>query len=205
GRRGTPWEGHPKNLMASRLFPLLKNDPPAAQISFVAAVAMADTVRAVCPGLLPELKWPNDVLIGDAKVCGLLAELIPVEGGEQLVCLGVGLNIARAPKIAGKLTTCLAHEIDGRPPERIEVLEVFEAKFHNFLLKWRADGFLPIAIAWRARAYGIGRKARVVGAGEDVSGVVDGIDEDGGLRLINQSTIVVARAGSLIFEDNVIQ
>lgn len=205
GRRGGVWQSGAGDLMATRLFALVSADPPPAQLSFVAAVALAETLRALAPGIRPQLKWPNDVLIDGAKVCGLLAELlVPAAGGPPSaatqVCLGVGLNIATAPTVPGRRTTRLADHVAGTPPSPDAALAVFETAFAARLSQWRREGFPPIRDDWARDGYGIGRSARVVGAGEEIAGVIAGLAPDGGLRLAQRGRIVVVRAGSLLVD-----
>lgn len=89
GRLGRTWVSPPR---AGLTFSALLSVPPSPWVPLLAGVAVATAVRDVC-GVEPRLKWPNDVLIGDAKVCGLLAEVATVAGEPSRVVLGVGLNV----------------------------------------------------------------------------------------------------------------
>ena len=199
GRRGDGWESTRGNLHATRLFPLLPADPPASELSFVAAIAIAEAIEALAQTSTPQLKWPNDVYIDDAKICGLLPELIARASGRQYVALGVGLNIAVAPCLADRKTTRLAKFLPGPVPTPEDVLDIVEGRFDRWLAEWRRDGFAPIAAAWTERAYGLGRMGWVVDAGPTISGVIEGLATDGALCLNDGGRIVMARAGSLRF------
>ena len=95
GRRGRTWVSEPGNLYASLL--LTDPAPPerAAQLAFVAALAVHDAIAATAPALASELafKWPNDVLLGGAKLAGILIE---AEGAPLVVAIGIGVKIGRA-------------------------------------------------------------------------------------------------------------
>ena len=73
GRHGRTWVSEPGNLYVTCLFQTAASSSAAAQISFVAAIAVHELVSGLLPKAGFFLKWPNDVLMGDAKFCGLLA------------------------------------------------------------------------------------------------------------------------------------
>ena len=96
GRLGRSWVSEPGNLYATFLFSIAEGPHAAAQVSFVAALAVHDTVVALRPGLSPAIKWPNDVLIDGAKFCGVLPEV--VGANPTRIAIGCGVNIAHAPE-----------------------------------------------------------------------------------------------------------
>ncbi len=200
GRRGDAWQAGVGDLMATRLFVLEGTDPPAAQISFVAAVAVGEAIVRLAPGAGVGLKWPNDVLVGGAKICGLLPELVTRDGAPPALCLGVGVNIVSAPDLPDRAAARLADIVDGPPPAPEAALEAIEDAFAARLGQWRREGFESIRRAWSAAAFGVGRPARIVGAGDEIRGVVEGLEPDGALRLRDGGRIVLARAGSLRFD-----
>ncbi len=110
---GRNWISQPGNLYATFLFSISGGPEVAAQISFVAALAVHDMVTALLPSLSPRIKWPNDVLIGGAKFCGVLAEVV----GQQptRIAIGCGVNVAHAPAGTPYPVTCLAAAISPRP------------------------------------------------------------------------------------------
>ena len=97
GRRGSPWVSPPGNLYATLLLTEPSAPEQAPQLSFVAALALHDAVAACAPKLGPALKvkWPNDLLVGPAKLAGILIE------GESdpvfTVAIGIGVNCATHP------------------------------------------------------------------------------------------------------------
>ena len=96
GRLGRAWVSEPGNLYATFLFPTAAEQQAAAQVSFVAALAVHDMVTELRPGLSPRIKWPNDVLVGGAKFCGVLAEV--VGSSPTRIAIGCGVNVAHAPQ-----------------------------------------------------------------------------------------------------------
>src|SRR5882672_7612875 len=99
GRRGRAWVSEPGNLYATLL--LTDPAPPAraAQLSFVAALAVHDAIAQLAPSLAPRLalKWPNDVLCDGRKAAGILIE---AEGAHPLiVAVGIGVNCRHHPEV----------------------------------------------------------------------------------------------------------
>ncbi|MDX1949454.1 MAG: biotin--[acetyl-CoA-carboxylase] ligase [Rickettsiales bacterium] len=101
GRYEREWISEEGNLFASFIFDVSKENSPQ-NFSYFFALAIAKLLENL--GLLPVIKWPNDVLIDDKKICGILLE----KQGDFLIC-GVGLNIKSSPQyLIDRKTTCLA-------------------------------------------------------------------------------------------------
>jgi BirA family biotin operon repressor/biotin-[acetyl-CoA-carboxylase] ligase len=177
GRLARPWFSPPGNLYMSVLLRL--GLPPArvAELSFVAAVAVAETVA----GLLPRrggivVKWPNDVLVDGGKIAGIL-----VENAEDATVLGIGLNVLQAPATAAYQTATLVGcggiaSVDGARDLLLHELE-------RLLTHWLDQGFAPIREAWLARGHPPGTRLRVTVRGQVIEGAFVGLDTDGALLL----------------------
>lgn len=181
GRQGRVWQSPPGNLYASLV---LRPDGPAAratQLSFVTALALADTVAVLLPpGAGISLKWPNDVLVGGRKISGILLEAGPDGGRGRWIVAGAGLNIASHPDIAGRAATSLAAE--GAAGVTVAAaLEAFAAHFLEWLDEWEANGFDPVRTAWKRRAHGVGDPLEVRLPGETLHGRFTDLDRDGAL------------------------
>src|SRR5271165_702081 len=102
GRLSRRWLSPPGNLYLSII--LRPDVPPArvAEIGFVAALAVADAVDALVPRhVRAALKWPNDVLVNDGKIAGIL-----MEQADDTVILGIGLDVLQAPSgVSHKVST----------------------------------------------------------------------------------------------------
>ncbi|HWW27141.1 MAG TPA: biotin--[acetyl-CoA-carboxylase] ligase, partial [Caulobacter sp.] len=182
GRRGRAWETGTGNLAATLLFETDKPPGEAAQVTFVAALAVADLLGAyVSPGLV-SLKWPNDPLLGGLKVSGVLVESGARPSGGLWIAVGVGVNLARKPidseRPATALTTYLV-----TPPTPEEAIEVLAAAFSRWEDVWLRLGFPAIADAWTARAHGLGQPCVARLGTETWEGIAEGLDGDGALRL----------------------
>jgi BirA family transcriptional regulator, biotin operon repressor / biotin---[acetyl-CoA-carboxylase] ligase len=177
GRLAHTWFSPPGNLYLSVL---LRTGQPASrctELSFLAALAVADTVEALLPRQIrARLKWPNDVLVGGAKIAGIL-----LEQADEATIMGVGLNVLEAPSnTAYKTTTIVANGgIASVDSARDILLERIEAH----LSVWQENGFVTIREQWLERSYPVGAAIRATSGGQPVAGLFAGLDPDGALLL----------------------
>ncbi|MGE5564775.1 MAG: biotin--[acetyl-CoA-carboxylase] ligase [Parcubacteria group bacterium] len=183
GRRGRAWETGEGNLAATLLFTTSKPPAEAAQVSFVAALAVADLASAYVPASLVSLKWPNDPLIAGKKASGILVESGPSPNGGLWIAVGIGVNLASAPTAAERPATTFAAHMTAPPPKPLEALTQLAEAFERWRSLWDSAGFPAIADAWTARAHGLGEACTVRLGSETVEGVAEGLDPDGALRL----------------------
>ena len=178
GRRGAAWVSKPGNLYATLL--LTEPSPKAAapQLSFVAALALHDAVAASTPQLGPSLalKWPNDLLLGGAKLAGILIE------GESdpafAVAIGIGVNCAHHPEATAYPATDLA--ACGALVAPDVLLNELAAAMARRLAQWdRGEGFARIRADWLERAAGLGSDIRVRLPEREFSGRFEGLDAEG--------------------------
>ncbi|HVF93075.1 MAG TPA: biotin--[acetyl-CoA-carboxylase] ligase, partial [Sphingomonas sp.] len=169
------------NLYASTLVRLRPADPHAATLALVAAVAIEEVVRLLLPtrhdGGRLRLKWPNDLLIDDAKVSGIL-----LERADDAVVIGFGVNIAYHPDLPDRPTASLAeHGVAITPADFASRLaEMFAAWLHH----WRGEGLAPVRTRWLERAHPPGTELTArLPDGTATDGVFDGLDADGALIL----------------------
>ena len=177
GRQGRSWLDGPGNFMVSTVVHVSPQDPPPASLSFVAALAVYEAVLARLgnPREL-QLKWPNDVLLGGGKFCGLL-----LEGAGASVVVGIGVNLASAPR-AERDARALSEL--GPAPDRDAFAAELAVHFDSELGRWRQYGLEPILNRWLAAAHAVGSTLTVHEPnGERVSGTFDGLEPDGALRL----------------------
>ena len=194
GRRGRSWVSEPGNLYASLL--LTDAAPPerAAELSFVAALAVHDAVSGRIPGLASRLalKWPNDCLIDGNKFAGIL-----IEGEGKAVAIGIGINCAHHPSGTSFPATDLAAAGVRATPE--SVFAALAAAMAARIAHWnRGDGFATIRGEWLKRASGLGKTIRVALPEGEREGRFDGIDEGGRLVLRRDGAAEVIAAGDVL-------
>ena len=111
-----------------------------------------------------EIKWPNDVMINDKKVCGILTEAITKFNTIESVIIGVGIDanfdIKSLPEELQEGTTTLAHEL-GHKVDENEVIKVFLEEFEKMGLIFHEGGFESILKEWRKYSYSIGKIVEV--------------------------------------------
>ena len=167
-----------------------EQDPPAPALALVAGLAMIEAVEAAAPNAPLSLKWPNDLMLGDAKLAGILLE----RSGERIVA-GFGVNLAGAPSIAGRKTAALKPNAGIAPKAFAPLLA---GKFAQLLVTWRSSDPAQFAQAWLSRAHPIGTPLEVhSGPGARIAGIFDGIEPDGAMRLKRDGMTDIIRAGDV--------
>lgn len=187
GRRGRVWQAPAgRGLLCSiALAPSLDRMARAAY-TVLAGVAIAEGLEARY-GLRPRLKWPNDVLIGDRKLCGILLEAqLEQDPADDRVVIGFGLNAnQRAEELPPRPrypATSLALEL-GHPVDRRELLRDLLGALDARVVSLRADGLAPLEAAWRARSGLLGAEVCVRAGAETLRGVAVGLSFAEGVTL----------------------
>lgn len=176
GRRGRTWASPEGNLYSSTIIRPACSAPRAAELGFVAALAVGDIVPT---GRAVRLKWPNDVLVDGGKVAGILLEsAIDQRGSVEHVVAGIGVNVASAPQLPDMRYAGAA--LGGTVENALESLAQALA---DRLAQWRRDGFSAVRAAWLAQAGPLGAEVDVrLGEGL-VRGTFAGVDQEGALML----------------------
>ena len=184
GRRDEPWfSPNGVNLYASVLFRSNVAPSDVGVFAFVAALALTDAIKDL--GLMPTVKWPNDVLVEGKKVAGALVECVTREDEVDYVILGVGVNLnvsetelhdalGPAGRFASSLSALTGGEIDR---------SAFAASYLNHLeawvRRWEREGAAAILAGWRDRDILTGRRVEVRGERTAFTGRVDGVGRGG--------------------------
>ena len=184
GRRGRTWQSPKGNLMTSVYLPGRIETVKAGQLSFVAGLALADTVASLIgPDGAVSIKWPNDVLVDGAKISGILLESGAASGAHlDWVCVGMGLNLAHYPDDTPYLATSIAAHT-GHRPGNLSTLEVLASAFESYYQQWQQFGFSVIVTKWRQQAHNLGREITVRLENSELTGVFEDIDQTGALLL----------------------
>jgi BirA family biotin operon repressor/biotin-[acetyl-CoA-carboxylase] ligase len=181
GRRGREWlDAAGESLLMSIVLRPRISPAEAPQLSLVAAVAVVDALGVA--GVTATIRWPNDVMVAERKICGMLPEAATTRQGTlEHVILGIGLNVNQGdfPDPIRALATSMM--IETRRAHAVEemlgaVLAALDAWYSRFL----EGGLGALLPAWLGRAQGIGRHTR---AADGREGVAVGLAEDGALLL----------------------
>ncbi len=204
GRHGRSWFDSPgHNLLFSIVLrPLLAADR-LGLIPLASGLAVAEAIEEQT-SLGASLKWPNDVLVGRRKVCGMLMEghIQPSSDEGHVMVLGVGLNVNQIdfPREVVENATSLALEsgqIVARPPLLAEILYRLDVRYDQ-LCSGDSESILR---DFEARISRINREASIAvpNQSEGLKGVIMGLADDGGLRIRTESEERVVHAGDVSF------
>jgi BirA family transcriptional regulator, biotin operon repressor / biotin---[acetyl-CoA-carboxylase] ligase len=200
GRRGRAWSSPPGNLYVSLILRPPCRVDQAAQLGFVAAIAIGDTLSSICENRLDGLsyKWPNDVLLRGRKIAGILLESELQNDGKMplFVVVGVGVNLISSPPDTEFPATSIAEEELGTITPAA-ALEGFALHFQTWAKRWRAEGFAPIRAAWCARAAALGEPIRVRLEAATLQGRFLDIDQQGALLLETTEGLRRVSAGEI--------
>ncbi len=203
GRRGREWVSETGNLYSTLLTTTPKGPAEAAQITFVAALAVADLLCTFVPAPLVTIKWPNDVMIEAEKASGILVESGAHENGLLWLAVGIGVNLAHAPSGTERPAAAIGGHLKGdvsAAPSLEVAAELLGRYFAIWMERWETLGFPTVLDAWTARCRGLDQPCVARLGQETVSGVADGVEADGALRLkLADGAVRLISAGDVFF------
>lgn len=204
GRRGRAWQSAPGGgLTFSLLWRFNRPLTALSGLSLAVGVALARGLRRLgLPGV--GVKWPNDILIDDGKLAGILIETHGDMLSAATAVIGIGLNV-RPPAVApDEYRMAAMEEIAGRRFDRNELLLGLLAELDVVLKGFDQQGFAPFRAEWQSLHAWQGLPVRVLGAGqESFEGVAKGVDDTGvlivatadGLRAIHSGEVSLRLGG----------
>ncbi len=191
GSRGRSWQAPEGNLNLSVLLRPTRPATQAGSFSLLTGIAVAEAVEQFfAPPTL--LKWPNDVLIGGAKLAGVLIDAAPSGQTLDWLVIGIGINLRHAPEIPGRLTTALhSHGVTVSAPDAANAI------LHR-LSHWHDAPAETIQQAWLARAHPIGTELTVQGLHGTQTGTFAGLSPAGELLLQSKNRIDPISTGDVL-------
>ncbi|MEA3254163.1 MAG: biotin--[acetyl-CoA-carboxylase] ligase, partial [Chloroflexota bacterium] len=176
GRLSREWDSPAGGIYGTLILKPQISPAYAPRINLMASVAVAKAIRKLF-GLAAELKWPNDVLIGGRKVCGILAEMEAEVDAIRFVNLGIGINANSAvPRYEGSATS-LSDEL-GKSIVRKELLVSVLDEIVRQQASLAGGDLLE---EWKSLSATLNREVRVVSLGEEIRGRAIDIDSSGAL------------------------
>lgn len=183
GRRGRSWSSPPGTNVYFTLIlrPHLAPDK-ASMVTPVMGLAVTEGIRRTC-GLEALIKWPNDIVVNNKKVCGMLAEMSVERDFIHYVVIGVGINVGfqEFPEEIANMATCLQEEC-GREVPRAEllanVMKAFEEYYENFLERGNLSGLME---QYNSLLVNRDREVRVLDPKGEFQGIARGVNELGEL------------------------
>jgi BirA family biotin operon repressor/biotin-[acetyl-CoA-carboxylase] ligase len=191
GSRGRSWQAPAHNLNLSLL---LRPSRPAAEAGFFSLLTGVAVAEAVEEFFAPPtmLKWPNDVLIGGAKLAGILIDAAPAGQKLDWLVIGIGMNLRHAPEIPGRQTTALlSHGVTVSPADAANAIL-------RRLSHWHDQPVAAIRQAWLDRAHPIGTELSVRGLHGTQTGTFAGLSPTGELLLRTENRIDPISTGDVL-------
>ena len=181
GRSGRSWTGRRGNLMVTLLLHPGRAPAEAGSMALAAGLAVTDCAQAW--GTDARIKWPNDVLVKDAKLAGILVE-VGSEGGElDWMAIGIGVNLVAAPAV-DRPTAFIGRNM--RVEEALE--RIVESVLRRYR-QWRDGGFSALREEWLERAAWLGRNVRAGAGPGAVEGTMQTVDADGSLVVCDSAGV----------------
>jgi BirA family transcriptional regulator, biotin operon repressor / biotin---[acetyl-CoA-carboxylase] ligase len=175
-------------------------------ITFAAALAANDALLESC-GLQTDIKWPNDLLAGERKICGILSETIETPQGRAVV-VGIGINLKPEayPADLRPIATSVA-EASSYPGEKETILESLQrALSRRYGILQEMDGPQRILKSWVGRSsYAHDKTVDIINGEETFRGVTRGLESDGALRVETEAEVKIVRAGDVMSVRHVTQ
>ncbi|HEY0329389.1 MAG TPA: biotin--[acetyl-CoA-carboxylase] ligase [Rhodopseudomonas sp.] len=181
---------HGGSLCVSVLIRTRRGLQDAPQLALLGAVALWEAI-ADQTGVVAGIKWPNDLLVGGRKICGILAEARTDPDGElDFVVLGFGLNVgiaqAEFPQALRHSATSLSTLV-GRAVDPVGLLNGFLDSLQVWLPLWEDVGVAAFAATWTRHAEHLGQIVRITDGDEPLTARLLGLADDGALRILDET------------------
>lgn len=188
GRQGRTWFSRPGDCLSFSM--LLKPEVKpemAATLPLVAGIAVAAALEKFLPREEIAIKWPNDILAGGRKICGILCEMSAQGETVRHVVAGIGINVnlgagALPAEIAGTATSMKM--LAGKKFALGEVFSAVLESFSEYYSRWLEGGLAAVKADLDARDILRGRRVEMRLLGKPLSGKAVGIAESGALLLL---------------------
>ncbi|NHM28723.1 biotin--[acetyl-CoA-carboxylase] ligase [Desulfofundulus sp. TPOSR] len=186
GRMGRGWfSPHSRGIWCSVILHPAVNPMDAPPLTMLAAVAVARALRRAA-GVEAGIKWPNDLLVGEKKICGILTELSAEMERINYLIIGMGINVNidrhEFPPELREIATSVQIET-GRRVSRVHLLQNLLAELEYWYRIWEKEGFAPVLACWKELNVTLHRPVRVFTQRETWEGWAEDVDADGSLVL----------------------
>ncbi len=201
GRRGKVWENPLGNFAATYVCRPKGDAGMAALRSFSAANALYEALALKIDRNCLALKWPNDVLLNNGKVAGILLESTGTRAGVDWLAIGIGVNLTVAPEVSGDMSfppVSLEGE-GGEPTAPEEFLSLLASNIATGERIFSELGFAPIRKTWLRRAARLGTEITARTSRETFTGTFETIDDTGQLVLQTRAGQVHIPAADVFF------
>ncbi|MGE8344555.1 bifunctional biotin--[acetyl-CoA-carboxylase] ligase/biotin operon repressor BirA [Pseudomonas helleri] len=183
GRRGRKWiSPFAENIYYSLVLRIDGGMRQLEGLSLIVGLAVLSSLREFgsCDA---GLKWPNDVLVGNKKIAGILLELVgdPADVCHVVIGIGINVNMMVASDVDQSWTSVRLEA--GQAINRNELIVALGRNLQGYLIRHEAEGFAAIQAEWESNHLWQGREVTLIAGTHTVDGVVAGVDQQGALRL----------------------
>lgn len=179
GRMGRSWSSPRGGIYLSLVLRPKLMPTEVSKLTLVVAVSVAQTIRSAT-GLQCLIKWPNDILIGKHKVCGILTELKAEQDLAIFVILGIGINVNTKTSLLPKNATSIAKEL-GKNFSKIDLTKMLLKNIELHYLLFKENKFKNIIDEWKDLSAILGRRVKIIDKAHTVEGQAIDIDDGGAL------------------------
>ncbi|MDQ0197534.1 biotin--[acetyl-CoA-carboxylase] ligase [Neobacillus ginsengisoli] len=164
----------------------------APQLTLLTAVAVVQAIEEMTD-LVPEIKWPNDILINGKKVTGILTELQAEADRIHSIIVGIGINVNQKPvdfplELQEIASSLLIEK--GAPVSRADLIRSIFTHFEKLYLLYLDEGFFPIKLLWESYAVSIGNHLKARTITHTIEGKALGITDEGVLKLEDENGVI---------------
>ena len=192
GRLGRHWNS-PKGKGIYMSIILRPSLPPTevAQLTLLTAVAVCEAIQRVS-GAAARIKWPNDILVENRKLAGILTELSAETDRVRFVVVGVGVNVNTPLSVLPPQATSLKEETH-RKVSRVELAQEILRGLEHWYECLKKQGFAPVVERWKELSSTLGKRVRLVDPGGEVEGEAVDLDKTGRLMIRNDAGLIVSK------------
>ncbi|MCA9401377.1 MAG: biotin--[acetyl-CoA-carboxylase] ligase [Candidatus Omnitrophica bacterium] len=192
GRMGRVWVSpKSKGIYMSVILRPKMTSTEAAKITLLSAVAVYEALKK-CSHVDVQIKWPNDLIVQNQKLCGILTELNAEMERVRFVVVGIGLNVNTPLKMLPQHAVSLK-TLTRKTYSRVEIMQEILRSLDKWYLRVMEDGFADILRQWKVACATIGKQIRIMENQTVLEGQAVDIDEYGGLIIRHQSGLITKR------------
>ncbi len=199
GRRGRDWVSpYAQNIYLSVAVPFSEGAQQLEGLSLLVGLVLVKTLEA-CGYQGCGLKWPNDILLGDSKLAGILVEIAGDVNSDCVAVIGVGINVlmSQPDTVIEQAWTSLYLSRQDAQLDRNTLVAEFIVRLLAAIDEFRVNGFGPFVEDWERRHLWRGLPVRVQAGDTSRFGLAKGVDERGALRLATESGEVLLHGGEV--------
>lgn len=179
GRMGRVWSSPKGGIYLSAILRPKLMPTEVSKLTLVAAVSVAQAIRSAT-GLQCSIKWPNDILVGKNKLCGILTELKAEQDMTSFIILGIGINVNTKVSLLPKNSTSVSKE-QGREFSRIDLTKRVLKNIESHYDLFKQNKFKDIIDEWKDLSAILGRRVKVTGKTHTIEGQAIDVDDGGAL------------------------